>query len=244
MKYFLFLDESGDHGLTNIDEQFPIFVLSGILISESNYKLMSAQLADIKKEFWGNKKVIIHSRDIRKCQNEFTILFDEEIKKNFYSKINDLITTQNYVIISSAINKDKYIKLYGRLSDDVYEISLSFIIERAVFYLDDFASNVNALNVIIEKRGSKEDQKLNDHFNSLLSRGTGFVKPIRIKNYNSNCKFQHKKEDVAGLQVADLIAYPIARYVLDPERANPAFDLLASKFYSKNKKRFGLKIFP
>ena len=32
--YLLFLDESGDHGLANIDTNFPVFVLCGILISE------------------------------------------------------------------------------------------------------------------------------------------------------------------------------------------------------------------
>lgn len=244
MKYFLFLDESGDHGLTNIDEQFPIFVLSGILVSENDYILLTASLNEIKKEFWGSKKVIIHSRDIRKCQNEFEILFDEAIKKRFYKKINNLITSQNYVIISAAIDKVKYIKRYGRLSDDVYEISLSFIIERAVFFLDASAFADKELNVIIERRGRKEDQKLNDHFNSLLTRGTGYVHADRIKSYKTNCKFHNKRDDIAGLQVADLIAYPIARYVLDPGRANPAFDLLAAKFYSQNKKRYGLKVFP
>ena len=41
MKYFLFLDESGDHGLSRIDENFPIFLLCGILISEENYNKIS-----------------------------------------------------------------------------------------------------------------------------------------------------------------------------------------------------------
>ncbi|MEX2589990.1 MAG: DUF3800 domain-containing protein, partial [Chitinophagales bacterium] len=34
MRYYLFLDESGDHGLKNIDSGFPVFVLCGVLISE------------------------------------------------------------------------------------------------------------------------------------------------------------------------------------------------------------------
>jgi hypothetical protein len=50
--------------------------------------------------------------------------------------------------------------------------------------------------------------------------------------------------DVNGLQLSDLIAYPVARHVLDPIRANPAFDVLVGKFYSKGGKRYGLKVFP
>lgn len=244
MKYFLFLDESGDHGLNNIDPQFPVFVLSGILLTEDSYESLKAEAGKIKQKFWGHKKVIFHSRNIRKCENEFTILFDNEIKGDFYEAINNLVGNSNYSIITSAIKKDNYIKRYGRLSDDVYEVALSFILERAIFYLDEIKETKKSLQIVIEQRGKKEDQKLSKHFNTLLARGTGYVHPTRIWNYGINISFQKKKDDIVGLQVADLIAYPIARYVLDPERANPAFEIFSDKFYSKKGKRYGLKIFP
>ena len=47
-----------------------------------------------------------------------------------------------------------------------------------------------------------------------------------------------------GLQLADLAAYPIARYVNDKERTNPAFDIIKSKIYNKGTKLYGLKEFP
>lgn len=244
MNYFLFLDESGDHGLSNIDENFPIFVLSGILITETDYTAIKQNILQIKKQFWGDKKAIFHSRDIRKCEKEFVILFDEKIKKDFYEQINNLISSSNYEIISSAIDKNKYIKRYGRLSDDVYEIALSFIIERSIFSLDEKHESDKKLNIIIERRGKKEDKKLSDHFQRLCSRGTGYVVPTRLEMYEMNISFKIKSEDVAGLQFADLIAYPIARHILDPDRANPAFDIFASKFYSKKGKIYGLKVFP
>lgn len=34
MKKILFLDESGDHNLTAVDPQHPIFVLGGIIVDE------------------------------------------------------------------------------------------------------------------------------------------------------------------------------------------------------------------
>lgn len=244
MQYLLFLDESGDHGLNNIDPQYPVFVLCGIILSETSYQILQSEVANIKQKFWGNKKVIFHSRDIRKCENEFTILFDNEIKGNFYKAVNNMISKSDYTIITSAIQKENYIKRYGRLSDDVYEIALSFVLERAIFYLDDTREENNSLQIVIEQRGKKEDQKLSQHFNTLLARGTGYVNATRIWNYGINISFQKKKDDIVGLQVADLIAYPIARYVLDPERANPAFEIFQNKFYSKKGKRYGLKIFP
>lgn len=243
-KYYLYIDESGDHGLVNLDTDFPVFLLCGILISEENYNSVRNKFNIIKRELWGNKNVIFHSRDIRKCNKEFQILFDLNIKKRFYEHINDIIHNSEYRIIASAINKEKYIKTYGKLSNDVYELALSFIIERAVFSLDEIKNTEKQLEIIIEKRGKKEDKKLDEHFQRVLARGTGFVSAQRLRDINTTITFRDKKENINGLQLADLIAYPIARYVIEPNRANPAFDILKNKIYTKNNKRHGLKIFP
>lgn len=85
---------------------------------------------------------------------------------------------------------------------------------------------------------------MEEHFQRIHSRGTGYVEPERLKNYKVSISFRGKHENINGLQLADLIAYPTARYVIDPLRANPAFDLFSEKIFSKNDKRYGLKIFP
>jgi len=74
MKYCLYIDESGDHGLVNLDANFPVFLLCGMLVAEDSYVAMRDEVNTIKRSFWGNKTVILHSRDIRKCQKEFQIL--------------------------------------------------------------------------------------------------------------------------------------------------------------------------
>jgi hypothetical protein len=243
-KYYLFIDESGDHGLITLDPSFPVFLLCGLLTSEDNYKDIRNSLNSLKDKFWKNKKVILHSRDIRKCEKEFQILFDLEIKREFYEIINQIIQNSKYRIISSAINKAKYIKMYGKLSNDVYELALSFIIERAIFSLDEVNNVEKHLEIVIEKRGNKEDRKLAEHFQRLMSRGTNYVSVQRLKDVNMKIVFKDKKENINGLQLADLVAYPIARYVIDPKRANPAYDILNNKIYNKNGKKYGLKVFP
>ena len=243
LKYYLFLDESGDHGLRNIDPGFPVFVLCGVLISENEYKQLDTKVNILKEEIWKDKKVILHSRDIRKCEKEFTVLFDLDIKKKFYDGINEIVDGTDYKIIAAGIKKEKFIKKYGKLKDDVYEVSLSFIIERAVFYLDS-TGNASGLDIIIERRGKKEDNKLANHIGLLKDIGTYYVKPDRIKHYGFKAYFYHKWKNINGLQLSDLLAYPISRHIIDPERANPAFDVLEDKFYSKNGKKYGLKVFP
>ncbi len=121
---------------------------------------------------------------------------------------------------------------------------MSFIIERTIFSLDEVNDDAKQLSIIIEKRGKKEDRKLAEHFQKLLARGTGYVSAERLKEVNVKIQFSDKKENINGLQLCDLLAYPIARYVINKNRANPAFEVLESKIYQKGGKRYGLKIFP
>jgi len=206
-KYYLFLDECGDQNLANFDPSFPIFTLCGIVISQQELDIITTLLTKIKQKYWGNKKIILHSRDIRKCEKGFEILFDLNVKREFYKAINNVLGQKRYTIICCAILKDKYIRKYGKMND-VYALSLSFIIERTVFYLDNIGKSID-LNVIIEKRGKKEDYNLLNYYNQLIDRGTYFVNPSRIANYFRRFEMKSKSDDVIGLQVADLIAYPI-----------------------------------
>ena len=50
--------------------------------------------------------------------------------------------------------------------------------------------------------------------------------------------------NIIGTQMADLAAYPIARYVLDRKKPNPAYEAIKAKFYQGSGLVRGLKIFP
>lgn len=242
MKYYLFIDESGDHGLKTIDESFPVFVLCGIIFSSDEHNKFVERMYEMKHVFWGTKGVILHSRDIRRCEKEFQILLNLETKANFYDKLNGIIAESNYTIISAAIRKAEFIKRYGKLGN-VYAISLSFLIERAIFFLDS-QSQPAELEIIVEKRGKKEDLQLLTHYNEIYSRGTYYVKPERIHQYKTRLRFKAKKENINGLQLSDLVAYPIANYIINPERVNLPYKLIEPKFYNSKGKLYGLKEFP
>lgn len=242
-KYYLFLDECGDQNIANFDPSFPIFTLCGIIVSEEQLQVLSAQICELKRDFWGDRKIILHSRDIRKCQNGFEILFNLNTKHNFYERINQILGQDIYTIICCAILKEPYIRQYGKLND-VYGQSLSFIMERTVFYLDSLNKSDIELTTIIEKRGKKEDATLLAYYNSLFDRGTYWVSAERIKSYFKSFQMKAKQEDVIGLQVADLIAYPITRHILDENAVNLSYDIIKRNIYTKDGKLYGMKVFP
>jgi len=206
-------------------------------------RLSGRRSTNLKSPFGVNKTVIFHSRDIRKFKKEFQKLFDLDLKKKFYEGINKIVSGSDYTIVASANRKNAYIEKFGKLQDDVYEVALSFVIEQAVMILNEKDPN-SELAIIIERRGQKEDKQLDDHFQRLCARGTGKLTAEQLHQVSPTFTFRNKKENINGIQLADLVAYPIARYVIEPDRANPAFEVLESKIYRNNGNLDGLKLYP
>ncbi len=240
------MDETGDHGLSFIDENFPIFLLCGCLISAEAIAKLNEELDDLKVDFFGSTEVILHSRDIRKCEGAFQRLFDLELKARFYKELNTLISKADFNIIGGAVNKTEHIKRYGKGAADPYALSFSFILERMVYCLDN-RDRKSVVDIHVEKRGKKEDRLLIGHFNSTVDGGTYYVSSERLKHRIADFRFHSKLENINGLQLADLCAYPLARYVMNPEMPSPAFEIIKDKIYCDRKGRFdgwGLKVFP
>lgn len=245
-KYHLFLDETGDHGLSFIDKNFPLFLLAGCLFENTELIKAEEEINDFKKEFFGTTEVILHSRSIRKCEGHFQILFDLEVKRKFYEQLNKIISKAKFIIIGSGVNKEKHIKKYGKGAEDPYSLSLSFIVERLIFCIDKQGADA-IVDIKIEKRGKAEDKLLLNQYNKILDKGTYYVSSERLKNKINNFESFFKKDNIVGLQIADLCAYSLARHILYPKQPYPPLDIIKSKVYRDRQGNFigyGLKIFP
>ncbi|MDR9469459.1 MAG: DUF3800 domain-containing protein, partial [Marinospirillum sp.] len=56
-----------------------------------------------------------------------------------------------------------------------------------------------------------------------------------------------KKTNSAGLQLADMVARPVGRHLIDSSQKNRAFDILRDKFRKSPEaqvKDWGLKVYP
>lgn len=246
MKHYFFLDETGDHGLSFIDKNFPLFLLCGCIFKEDSLIETEKRINDFKMKYFQTKEVILHSREIRKCEGAFQILFDLELKANFYSDLNKILQEADYKIIGSGINKEEHIKRYGKQAKDPYAISLSFVIERMVFCLDNLDKTAR-VDIKVEPRGKKEDEVLLAHFNSILDGGTYYVSKERLSRKILGFKFHQKRDNIIGLQIADLIAYPLARHILNPKEPYIPFEKIENKIYCDEKGEYGgwgLKVFP
>lgn len=191
-------------------------------------------------------KVILHSRDIRKCEGAFQILFDLSVKAAFYKDLNLILENAEYTIIGSGIDKNEHIKKYGKGAKDPYSLALYFVIERLIFCLDKVDKD-STIEILVEERGRKEDNMLLSHFNSTMDRGTYYLNSSRLKKKIVRFGFYAKKENIIGLQIADLCAYPLARSILYPDEPYIPFHVLKNKIYCNEKGEYagwGLKVFP
>lgn len=147
-------------------------------------------------------------------------------------------------MVSVVIKKQEFIDKYGKLADDPYELSLSFLLERVLMEVD---CGGNSVDVMIESRGVREDAILLKRYNQLIDLGTSHVTPNQFQARFSGAAFKRKRENDCGLQIADLCAYPVARRVLSPREPYPAYDIVATKFRRKKGGGYlgyGLKVFP
>lgn len=83
-----------------------------------------------------------------------------------------------------------------------------------------------------------------NYYNRLRATGTKWVTAERLVSRLGRFNFSYKKDNIIGLQLADLIAYPITRHVLDPKAPNPAYDIISDKIYSYKGAVLGMKIIP
>ena len=244
----MFLDESGDHSLIKIDNQFPVFCLAGCIFDESEYQQNSkAKIDAFKIRYFNNTEVILHSREIRKCEPPFNILLNPVAKKSFYADLDNLMASLPYVILASVILKNELKNQYSDPANS-YSLSLQFIMERFLYYLEE---NNDAGYISVESRDPKSNTDLLATFTDIINNGSGSdMHRVSAKRFQSKIQkmiFVTKQQNENGHQIADLAAYPIAKYALDPKKTNPAFGILKTKFRARTSGKisgYGLKIFP
>lgn len=242
-KYYLFIDECGDHQLEKFNPNFPIFTLCGFLVPGDKLELLEKSVIDFKREFFNDENVILHSRDIRKQEKAYSILQYPDVRHRFYEGINQILSQQDvYVIVCCSILKEPFVERFSR-GEDVYGLSLKYLIERAIFCMDDNVTD-GVLDIHIERRGVKQDRALLNYYNRLRAKGTKWVTADRLVSRLGRFVFNFKKENIIGLQLADLIAYPITRHILDPNVSNRAYEIIRDKIYTYKGAVLGMKIIP
>jgi hypothetical protein len=243
MSVVVFLDEAGNLNLDLHDEDFPLFAVTLFVCNTTEYtRSIVPAFLEFKIKHFGHEAVILHSRDIRKAQKEFGFLTNSERRKAFLQELTALMRDLNYRWVTTVIRKQRHREIYGAGAQSPYDVALTFCLERLLLLLEE--EKQSEVCVVAEARGKREDKELELSFLRTVSNGTNYIPADRFRAVKFTLRFAEKRQNVTGNQMADLIVYPVARYVLDPAKPNLPYEVLAAKEYTGAGGVRGLKVFP
>ena len=256
-EYTLYLDES-----KSVDN---VFVIGGFACHISKEKEIEDRLYKLKEKVWKNSKTraekVFHATDyVRKYPGAFMDLIE-------------IVRETNGVVFATVIKLDELTELFGTgysksnkesfaLVEDPFNIALEKIIENYthfLYYRNGFGKTIyESRNVEEEKWTNSPDFMLKKDYLKIISnnKGIAYINDEALKLCNTNFSVKKKKEDVAGLQIADNIAYIIARSmshslkeISDIERIfDEIFNLAYNGNFDRRKKDlrhfYGIKILP
>ena len=240
--YVIYVDESGDHSLTSIDNGYPIFVLDFCVFRKEDYaNVIVPRVQTFKFKHFGHDIVVLHEKDIRKQNWPFSFLSIKLKQEVFMKDLNKLIDEADFTIIATVIDKqrlaDKYIT-----PENPYELGLKFCMERAFAFLQEKQQHTRITPIVVERRGKREDNDLELAFRRIRD-GENYQGAMS----GFELVFAEKRINSAGLQLADLTARPIGRHVMTPEQPNRAWSTIEKKLHRNHTGSFigwGLKVFP
>lgn len=227
----MFLDESGDHNLTAIDPQYPVFVLGGVIVEQAYAEgELEEQMRRFKRELFGRDDFILHTADIARIRGVFARLLDPAFRAHFFRRLNDLMRGLEYRVVACAIRKDAHSERYGLTAIDPYMLSLNVLVERFCFEIGDRrAGGV----IVAEKRDSTLDHELELAWLNLRIQGTRYQRAKTIEKRISALVTRDKRANIAGLQLADLVVSPIGRHVIG-KPAREDWVIVETKFRRRN----------
>ena len=211
----LFLDESGDHNLSVIDPSYPIFVLGGVIVDKdyADGQLTEA-FDDFKSAMFGRTDIVLHTADIVRTRNGFEGLKNTEFSALFYAELNSLMRQLQYSVVACIIHKDEHYRHYEAYGLDPYHLGLNVLVD--LFCSAVGRSRNNGL-IVAEERDKTLDSDLLRAWSILRTKGTPYTKPRVVRNTIQTLDLRGKKENLAGLQLADLVVSPIGRHILGKE---------------------------
>lgn len=242
-EYIISIDESGTSNI-EFDDNDRYFTLTAVIIKKSDFDKSLSLVNSLKNKHWKNgfykkKKVVLHGRDLRKGNKEFsnTVVNTKELKEDVFELIRRIPIKVICIHIDKQKHKDKY-----TFPDDVYDLATMYLMERVSLFLNNM--NKTAL-IMMECRGKKEDKKTLGKINRLMSNGNNYI-PSSVFNKISGVYFNTKRtscntKSYWQIEVSDLVCYSIHRYLTVGDNAG-MYKIIEKKFVTVAGVRTGLKI--
>lgn len=225
MKFRLYIDEVGNSDLrASADPNHRYLSLTG-LVFELEYVAQEVfpAIESLKARFFHSHPddpIILHRKELVNKRPPFEQLRDPGIERRFNTELLVLLDRLDYVVFTVTIDKLEHTQKYQRWQFDPYHYCLTVLVERYVMWLHKKQA---VGDVLAESRGGKEDRRLKRSFRAVYDNGSQYLAPevFSQRLTSKELKVKPKKINIAGLQIADLLAHPCFKAALARRNKQP-----------------------
>ena len=211
--YRLFVDEVGNHDMHHCRSSNERFLtLFGVITEDGDaHEQVVTEMRVLKEEFFGSNSenpLILHRADIAGMKRQFRVMttWDETKKKAFNDALLACYKRWQYVALVVTIDKAAHLDLYGPFHHEPYYYCMKVLLERYVMFLN---RRKGRGDVMFESRNRVLDEALRRDFYGLQRQGTKHIaaEVWQERLTSPKLKLVAKAADIAGLQLADMLAH-------------------------------------
>ena len=216
----MYVDESGDDVMEPDKWSSPdarYLGLTGVVIASETYRTrIHPEFEALKQEFFPHDPddpVILVRNQIASGREKFSVLRDPEVAAHWEDRILWFFDKYVSQIITVVLDKEEYLNSVPLPAQRPYSYAMNALTD----LYDQWLGLVGGTgDVMAESRGKNEDRELKRDFQKFMIESGSLpdVQEYRRSISSSQIKLNLKTDNITGLQLADLLAYPSKRGIL------------------------------
>lgn len=210
-KYRMFIDDTGNvHSRTSNHPQNRFAGVVGVIF-ELDYlrTTFEPSFEKLKTKYFGLREDgethILHLRRMKKAEPPFERLADKDFREAWQAACMRMYTLAAYTVISVCVDKVAFYAAHPDWQGSIYKLLVGNAIERYFYYL---RLRRGTGDVLTEATNSDLDEEIKDLYRHFYEKGTDHIPgaTLRTRLSSKEIKIKPKTDNLAGLQLADLLA--------------------------------------
>ncbi|MCX6601878.1 MAG: DUF3800 domain-containing protein [bacterium] len=233
--YLLFLDETGysqyhPTGVYTDAKQRYLTVAGALIRGDTYFEQVEDAMAGLKQKYFGQQDVILHYTDLFLRRRGSPL--PNEKRDSFWEDFLDILKGIECTLISITIDKQRMQEKYTTWRWNPYNLLLALHIERVVYSLERLEKKLHAragdrhlqAKIYAEARAGKgnsltgeeegPDRQLKASYRRIYETGSKIYRTVTISDIqkrlvSKDIALRDKRKNICGLQVADLVCFPL-----------------------------------
>lgn len=232
-RYRMFIDDTGniDSAASN-HPQRRFASITGVIFELEYLRLVfDIGFSMLKRRHFGlmpnGKPPVMHLRRLKQAEGPFHVMTDNEKRAAWQRDCFSMYRRAQYHVITVSVDKIAFYNRHPNWQDDIYGLLVGNAVERYFYFLRDRGTG----DVMAEAVNGPKDQVLKDLYKKFYETGTQHIPANLLQTVLSSkeIKIKPKNADVAGLQLADLLAGTCFNHCRRIYNFGPDYDAFAMR---------------